>query len=105
MVINIGIQKISLKLLPSEAADDGIIKEYVAAATQQQPASISGYHILKRSIDARGRSVFINLQLNVFINEPYIERPAITFRFRDVTRAAKKSADHWRGTGGALCCP
>jgi uncharacterized FAD-dependent dehydrogenase len=83
-------QKLSLKLLPSEAADDGIIKEYAAAATQQKPAAISGYHILKRSIDARGKSVFINLQLNVFINEPYIARPALEFGFRDVARAPKK---------------
>ncbi len=83
-------QKISLKLLPSEAADNNIIKENIAAAAQKPVGNISGFHLLKRSIDARGRSVFYRLVLNAFINEPFTQRPATTFSFRDVRGAARK---------------
>ncbi len=83
-------QKISLKLLPSEAADDSIIKEYIAASAQKPVSSVSGFHLLKRSIDARGRAVYINLQVNAFINEPFIHRPQTTFSFKDVSGAEKK---------------
>jgi uncharacterized FAD-dependent dehydrogenase len=82
-------QKISLKLLPSEAADDGILKEYIAAAVQKSPASISGYHIQKRSIDARSKTVFVNLQLNAFINEPFLNRQTGSFQFKNVSNASK----------------
>jgi uncharacterized FAD-dependent dehydrogenase len=83
-------QKISLKLSPSEAADDSIIKEHIAAAAGTTVRSVSGYHLLKRSIDARGRSVLYNLQLNAFINEPFSRRPLATFSFKDVSNAHKK---------------
>ena len=83
-------QKISLKLLPSEAADESVIKNYIASSTQKKPASVSGYHIVKRSIDARGKTVFINLQVNAFIDEPFTNRPHSNFSFKDVNGASKK---------------
>ena len=83
-------QKIALKLLPSEAEDDAIIKKYIASSAGKKLASVSGYHIKKKSIDARGKTVFINLQLNAFIEEPFTQRPVTTFQFINVLHAAKK---------------
>lgn len=83
-------QKISLKLLPSEAADESIVKKYVAASAGKKLSAITGYHISKQSIDARGKTVYINLQVNAFINEPFQDRPAISFNFKDVGNAPKK---------------
>ena len=83
-------QKISLKLLPSEAADEAIVKKYIAASAGKNVSAITGFHILKRSIDARGKNVHINLQLNAYINEPFTERPVTPFNFRDVSHASKK---------------
>jgi hypothetical protein len=83
-------QKISLKLLPSEAIDGAIVKKYIAASTGKKLSSVAGYHISKQSIDARGKNVYINLQLNAFIDEPFVERPASHFNFKDVSRASKK---------------
>lgn len=83
-------QKIALKLLPSEAEDYAIIKKYIASSAGKKLASVSGYHIQKKSIDARGKTVFINLQLNAFIEEPFTQRPATTFQFKNVSHAAKK---------------
>ena len=83
-------QNISLKLLPSQAADEAIVKQYIASAAGKKLTSITGYHIVKKSIDARGKNVFINLQLNAFIDEPYTQRQGLHFNFPDVSNVSKK---------------
>jgi len=83
-------QKLSLKLLPSEASDDATIKKYISSASGKKVLSVTGYHLLKRSMDARGKQVFINLQLNAFIDEPFIDRKVQLFTFPDVSHAEKK---------------
>jgi uncharacterized FAD-dependent dehydrogenase len=82
-------QKISLRLLPSEANDDRIIKQYLSSAAAVAEASISGYQILKQSIDARGKQAYINLTLLVFIDEPFIERNIDGLKLKDVHHAQR----------------
>ncbi len=83
-------QKITLKLLPAEAAEDAIIKKYIASAAGKELSSISGFQLLKKSIDARGKTVFINLTVNAFIDEPVSDFNTRNFTFKDVKNAAKK---------------
>ena len=83
-------QHISLRLSPAEASDNGSIKKKIAASCSKKLSSISGYHIIKRSIDARDQHVFINLTVNVFIDEPFHERELTRFSFKDTTNATKK---------------
>lgn len=83
-------QKISLKLLPSEAADDLAVKRYIANATSNRLSSVNGYHILKQSIDARSKTIWTNLTVNAFINEPFEQRKIQVFNFRDVSKADYK---------------
>lgn len=83
-------QKISLKLLPSEAADEAVIKKLLANSCGKKQSEIKGFQILKRSIDARGKTVWINLTLNAFINEPFHKRNISTFNFTDVSKAIKR---------------
>ena len=83
-------QNISLRLLPSEAADDLSISRKIAASISKKISDINGFYIVKRSIDARGKNVLINLTLTVFINEPFHERPVTPFAFRDCTNTSKK---------------
>lgn len=83
-------QKISLKLLPSEAADEAVITNYLARSLSRKPSDISGFHILRRSIDARSRQPWINLTVNAFINEPFIKRNIAQANFEDVSKASKK---------------
>lgn len=83
-------QKISLRLLPAEAADDAAIKMSIAAHTGRKTISVSGYHILKQSIDARAKSIWVNLTLNAFIDEPFIQRTLRPFELKDVRNAKKK---------------
>jgi uncharacterized FAD-dependent dehydrogenase len=81
---------ISIKVLPSEAADDSIIKEFLAAAAGKQPQAVSGFHILKRSIDARTKTTWINLSCRAFINEPFHPMRIQQFEFKNVRAASKQ---------------
>lgn len=81
---------LSLRLLPQEAASDTAIKNYIAAAAAVKPAAVTGFHILKSSIDARGKQAWINLSLLAFIDEPFHERELIPFSFKDVSNASHK---------------
>jgi uncharacterized FAD-dependent dehydrogenase len=83
-------EKITLKLLPSEAENESIILDHIAKFCGVKLAAVSGYHILKKSIDARGKMVWINLTLNTFINEPFQRRSIQQFDFKDVNNSAKK---------------
>lgn len=83
-------KKISLRLLPSETHDESLIKKTIADTCGKPEKDISGFHILKQSIDARGKAVWINLTVNAFIREPFQQRTLIKFNFKDVSSASKK---------------
>ena len=81
---------ISLRLKPSEAADNIFISKLIAAEKGIAENQIAGFNILKRSIDARSRQVFINLSIEAFINEPYHHRKITKINFRDVSRSRNR---------------
>lgn len=83
-------KSITLKLLPSEAVNEQTVKQYIAKSEGVNSADVSGYTILKRSIDARGKQAWINLTIQSFIKEPYKQRDLLSFRFHDVSHAEKK---------------
>jgi uncharacterized FAD-dependent dehydrogenase len=81
---------ISLKLLPADAADDAIIKDHIAQATAAKKSSVSGFTIIKHSIDARSRQVWINITVQAFIDEPFQPRKLQQFDFHDVKKSTQK---------------
>ena len=83
-------QKISLKLLPGQAADNAIIIKAIAEETGTTENNITGFEMMKKSIDARGRTIWMNLTVNAFINEPFQIRKIQQFNFKDVSNAATK---------------
>ena len=78
---------ISLKLLPSEAANETVIKKYIASSEQVEVSTVSGFTILKHSIDARGKQPWINISLKVYIKEPFQQREFMQFDFKEVKKA------------------
>lgn len=80
-------QTFSFRLRPSEAADADTLQQLAATAAAVSPASITGYHILKQSIDARSRTPWIQLSIEAFINEPFLERTKMPFAFQEVRNA------------------
>lgn len=93
-------QKIALKLLPSEVADEATIRAAIAKATGKKETGISGFQILKQSIDARGRSIWMNLTVNAFIDEPFQQRSIQQFNFKQVGKASKKAIIIGAGPAG-----
>lgn len=79
-----------VKLLPSEAVNEAIVKQYIAKSEGIKLTDVKGFNILKHSIDARGKQPWINLSLNVFINEPFQKRELLSFDFKNVTTAARR---------------
>lgn len=78
---------ISLRLLPSEAANEMAVKDWIAKAEGINVETITGFNIVKKSIDARSRNPLINLQLKVYINEPFASRKLHSYHFLDVRNA------------------
>ena len=78
---------ISLKLLPSEAANETVIKKYIASSELVEISTVSGFTILKHSIDARGKQPWINISLKAYIKEPFQQREFMQFNFKEVKKA------------------
>ena len=83
-------QQISIKLLPSEADNNDVVKAYIAASAGKRLEEIVGFYPIKKSIDARGKRIFLNLSYHVFINEPFVERKLAKVDFKDVRKAQRK---------------
>lgn len=84
------IKRISLRLLPGAAANETIIKNQIAAACGIKESRIAGFHIQKKSIDARGRQIWINLGVDALIDEPYHDRQKMSFHFKNVNNSTYK---------------
>ena len=67
--------EIQVRLTPSEAAHGPSILKAISQITGEAESSITGYQILKKSIDARSRQqIWVNLTLITFIKEPISKR-------------------------------
>jgi uncharacterized FAD-dependent dehydrogenase len=83
------MQKIvTLRLKPSEDSFPESIHLALASEAGVQPSVLSGYQILKRSMDARSRHPVFIIQFRVFLNEPFIAREKIILEFRILPREA-----------------
>ncbi|MEO5594583.1 MAG: FAD-dependent protein [Chitinophagaceae bacterium] len=83
-------QQITCRLLPSEAANENIVTQYIARIAGIHISAITGYHIRKKSIDARGKQAWVNLTVTAFINEPFTVNHFTTLVFKDVSKAGKR---------------
>ncbi len=63
------IQEYQLRVPPETAASEQRINEYLAREKGVATEQINATRVLKRSIDARHRNVFINLTVRVYLNE------------------------------------
>jgi uncharacterized FAD-dependent dehydrogenase len=63
------IQEYQIRILPEEAAGEPAIKQYISREKGLALNDITAIRILKRSIDARQHTVFVNLKIRVYLNE------------------------------------
>lgn len=63
------IKEYQIRVLPEVAGQQQQLVAYLANEYGLSPADVTGVHILKRSIDARQRTIFVNLRVRVYIGE------------------------------------
>ena len=62
-------QELQIRILPEQAASEQSIKQYVAREKGLDARTIKAVRTLKRSIDARQRTIYVNLTVRLYINE------------------------------------
>lgn len=63
------IQEYQIRILPEQAASEEGIKRYLAKEKGLDVRTLNQVRVLKRSIDARQRTIFVNLKVRAYINE------------------------------------
>lgn len=75
---------IQLRLSPEQAAKSELFLPIAAKKTSTKPKDILTFRILKRSVDARKRNIFINLTLRLYLEGENIDPEIEKFEFQDV---------------------
>ena len=76
------IQEFQLRILPEQAASEQSIKQFLH--TDRGLDGINHVRILKRSIDARQRTIFVNLTVRVYIGEEPIDEEYVHTEYQNV---------------------
>lgn len=63
------IQEYQIRILPEQAASEEGIKRYLSKEKGLDVRTLNQVRVLKRSIDARQRTIFVNLKVRAYINE------------------------------------
>ena len=63
------IQELQLRVLPQVAAESTQLRNYIVNEKGIAQSALKGVRILKRSVDARQRTIFVNLKVRLYINE------------------------------------
>lgn len=62
-------EEFQIRVVPAQAACEQAIKEYIAKEKSLDLRTINAVRVLKRSIDARQRTIFVNLTVRIYVNE------------------------------------
>lgn len=74
-----------IRLLPQQAVNESTIREFIAREQGIDARTIKHVRVLKRSIDARQRTIFINLKVRVYINEVPEDDGYVRVEYGDVS--------------------
>ena len=81
------IKEYSIRVRPHQAVNEATIKDYLAHEEGLEMKSMTHIRVLKRSIDARQRTLFVNLKVRVYINEEPTDDEYVKTEYRDVSSA------------------
>lgn len=81
------IKEYSIRVRPHQAVNEATIKDYLAHEEGLGMKSMTHVRVLKRSIDARQRIIFVNLKVRVYINEEPTDDEYVKTEYRDVSSA------------------
>ena len=91
------VYEYQLRLLPQQAANEATIKEYISRDKGLDVRTMNAVRVLKRSIDARQRTIYVNLKVRVYVNEEPCDDEYERTEYRDVSQA--------KARGLAACSP
>lgn len=79
--------ELQLRVLPEIAGQPHLLQDFIAKKEGISSNEIRHIEILKHSIDARQKQVYINLKVRVFVNEDFEEEPTRKPDYPDVSNA------------------
>ena len=82
-------KELNLRVTPNIAADERLITRYAAGEIGIDARTIKALRIRRRSIDARQRAIYINLTVELFINEIPPKLDFEPIEYPDVSHAAR----------------
>ncbi|MCU0432989.1 MAG: FAD-dependent monooxygenase [Bacteroidia bacterium] len=80
------IRQLDLVVSPQIAYHDGHLRGHLCEYLSVSDESLTGWRLVRRSIDARNRQIKVNLRLEVFIDEP-LQNDLPQWPLRDVSKA------------------
>ncbi|MEQ9266921.1 MAG: NAD(P)/FAD-dependent oxidoreductase [Balneolaceae bacterium] len=80
-------KELQLRVSPEIAGEPELLKKYVSDKTRIENSEIRHIEILKRSIDARQRNIIVNLKVQVYAGEDFIENKIHLPNYQDVKNA------------------
>jgi uncharacterized FAD-dependent dehydrogenase len=79
------IHEYDIRVLPKVASAEKFIKEFLAREKGLALKDITAVQVLRRSIDARQRTVYVNLKVRVFVREQPTEPVLLQNNYHDVS--------------------
>ena len=79
------IEEYQIRILPEQAASEEGIKRYLAQKKGLDVRTLHQVRVLKRSIDARQRTIYVNLKVRAYINEYAQDEQFVRTEYPDVS--------------------
>ena len=79
------IKELQIRVTPQVAATESLLKDWLANECAIDACTIVAVRILRRSIDARQRTIFVNLKVRMFVNEQPSDDEYVRTEYRDVS--------------------
>lgn len=83
------LKQLNIRVAPNIAADERLLTRYAAGETGIDARTVKGLRIRRRSIDARQRQIYINLSIDLYINEMPPRLDFEPVHYGDVSRAPR----------------
>ena len=81
------IREFKIRVQPHIAANEESVRRYIAEENGLDERTITAVRMIKRSIDARQRTVFVNLTLRAYINEQPSDDEYVRTEYHDVSHS------------------
>ena len=78
------IQEYQIRILPEQAASEESISRFLVTDKGINPKDITHVRVLKRSIDARQRTIYVNLKVRAYLNEQPEDEEFIRTEYQNV---------------------